>query len=70
MSHPETQEVSQAEKVITLRIQEALNLKVDDAVKSTGLKKSDVIRLALERGVDVLLAQLLSGVPQQEGREA
>jgi len=65
----ESPEVSQPEKVITLRIQESLNLKVDDAVKSTGLKKSDVIRLALERGVDVLLVQLLSSVPQQERSE-
>jgi hypothetical protein len=56
----EAEESNPPDKVVTLRIQESLNSKVDDAVKATGLKKADVIRLAIERGVDVLLSQLLA----------
>jgi hypothetical protein len=36
-------------------------------VKATGLKKSDVIRLAIERGVDVLLSQLLPPIAKELG---
>jgi uncharacterized protein (DUF1778 family) len=45
-------------KVVTLRIQTSLDEKVDAAASTTGLKRSDVLRLAIDRGLDVLLSQL------------
>lgn len=43
---------------VPLKLTPALNFKVAAAVKETGLKKSDILRMSVERGVDVLLAQL------------
>lgn len=43
---------------VPVKLNPALVLKVNDAVKETGLKKSDILRMSVERGVDVLLAQL------------
>jgi hypothetical protein len=51
---------TQKEKTISLRIPIALDKKAGDASKKLHLKKSDVFRLATERGIDVLLAQLTS----------
>lgn len=47
-----------APKTISLRIPETLDTKVDAAAKETGLKRSDVLRLSLDRGIDRLLEQL------------
>lgn len=58
MSNAAQEEPAPVEKVITIRILESINEKVEDASKVTGLKKADVLRLAIERGVDVLLKQL------------
>jgi hypothetical protein len=49
---------AQKEKTISLRIPVALDKKANDAAKKLHLKKSDVFRLATERGIDVLLTQL------------
>jgi len=46
------------DQVISIRVPNDLNEKADAAAKATGLRKADVIRLAIDRGVDVLLAQL------------
>jgi len=46
------------DSIISIRVPSDLNEKADAAAKTTGLKKADVIRLAIDRGVDVLLAQL------------
>ena len=43
---------------VPVKLTPALNSKVAAAVKETGLKKSDILRMSIERGVDVLLAQL------------
>lgn len=43
-----------------VKLTPAIDAKVVAAAKETGLKKSDVIRMSLERGVDVLLTQLSS----------
>jgi hypothetical protein len=37
---------------------ETLITKVEDAAKATSLSKQDVMRLSIERGIDVLLSQL------------
>ncbi len=37
-----------------------IDAKVIAAAQKTGLKKSDIVRMSVERGVDVLLAQLTS----------
>lgn len=47
-----------ADPIISIRLTVELNAKAESAAKETGLKKADVIRLALDRGVDVLLSQL------------
>lgn len=46
------------DKPISLRITPAIRNKVDAAASSTGLKPADIMRLAMDRGVDVLLKQL------------
>jgi len=51
---------STKEKTISLRIPVSIDKKAGDAAKKLHLKKSDVFRLATERGIDVLLAQLSS----------
>ncbi len=45
---------------VPVKLTPAIVSKVDAAAKETGLKKSDVLRMSIERGVDVLLAQLNS----------
>jgi len=45
--------------VVSLRISEELDGKAQIAAGKTNLKKSDVMRLALERGLEVLVKQLL-----------
>lgn len=61
------------DKVITIRIQDSTNSKIEEAVKATGLKRADVIRLAIDRGV-VILEQQLSTSPTiaavEEGGES
>lgn len=46
---------------LSIRISEELDGQINDAVKKTGLKRSDVARKGLERGIPVLLAQLAEG---------
>lgn len=46
------------EKVLNLRIPESLDTKAADIAAKVQLKKSDAMRLAMDRGLDVLLAQL------------
>lgn len=46
------------DRVISLRIPVALNLKAEKAAKTTHLRKSDVLRMAVDRGIDLLLEQL------------
>jgi len=45
--------------VVSLRISEELDGKAAVAAGRINLKKSDVMRLALERGLDVLVKQLV-----------
>lgn len=45
---------------LQVKLPEALEKKVAQTVKQTGLKKPDVVRMSLDRGLDVLLAQLNS----------
>lgn len=53
---------------LSIKIPADLNEKADAAAKSVGLKKADVIRLAIDRGIDVVLRQLESKV--EGGQEA
>ena len=43
---------------VTLRIPETLDQKVDATAAEVSLSRADVMRLSLDRGMDVLLAQL------------
>lgn len=45
---------------VPIKLTPAIETKVIAAAKETGLKKSDILRMSVERGVDVLLAQLNS----------
>jgi len=47
-----------AEVVVSLRIPKQLDAKVRGAAAKTHLKRSDVLRMAVDRGVDRLLEQL------------
>jgi hypothetical protein len=42
-------------QVVTLRIPPGLNRRVTEAVEQTGLKRSDVLRLAVARGLERVL---------------
>lgn len=55
------------EKVISIRFPDDLVKLADDAACRLGLKRADVIRLAIPRGVERLLEQL---EPQPQGGEA
>lgn len=48
-----------SEVVVSLRITKQLDSKVRGAAKKTHLKRADVLRMAVDRGVDRLLEQLL-----------
>lgn len=48
----------QVERVISLRIPGDLDDKVNEAAKTTRIRKADVLRMAVDRGVDRLLEQL------------
>jgi predicted DNA-binding protein len=60
-----------SDHIISIRVPSDLNEKTENAAKATGLKKSDVIRLSIDRGVDILIAQL-SAAPAEiiQGGEA
>jgi hypothetical protein len=45
---------------VPIRMPEALETKITEATAKTGLAKQDVMRLSLERGIDILIAQLTS----------
>ena len=47
---------------VPLKLTPKLDKKVEAAMSETGLKKSDILRMSLERGVDVLLAQLKGNI--------
>lgn len=49
---------STTDKVLNLRISEELDAKAADVAAKVKLKKSDAMRLAMDRGLDVLLEQL------------
>lgn len=48
---------------VPVRMPADLEAKVQEASKAVGLSKQDVIRLAIERGLGVLVAQLSSEHP-------
>lgn len=51
--------------VRSLRISAELDEQVGAAARTLGLRKSDVQRLALERGVELLLRQLGKDLPRE-----
>lgn len=53
-------------KPVPIKLTPALEKKIEAAGLSTGLKKSDIMRMAVERGVDVLLAQLNGESPASQ----
>lgn len=53
----DTQTIS-GDYVLSIRVPNELHEKTENAARETGLKKADIIRLSLDRGVDILLAQL------------
>lgn len=46
------------EKPTSLKLTPEIRARVRAAVSATGLKQADVMRLAIERGIDVLVKQL------------
>lgn len=50
----------QRQQIISLRIPPEIAVKAAAAAKKLKMKKSDIYRLATDRGIDVLLEQLLS----------
>ena len=53
-----TQEETPADIVVTLRIRPEMNERVAAAAEASGLKRSDIMRLALDRGISRLMEQL------------
>lgn len=51
--------------IYSMRLSPELLARIDHAVGATGLKKVDVIRLSIERGIDLLVTQLTTN-PTQE----
>jgi hypothetical protein len=51
---------SKSPTALTLRLAPHLGAKVARACQATGLKRTELIRLALDRGIDRLLEQLTS----------
>lgn len=54
----EATEQGSTDYMLSIRIPAELNDRADAAAKEVGLKKSDVIRLAIDRGIPVVIAQL------------
>jgi hypothetical protein len=54
---PQTRNLTNA---MPVKLTPAIAAKLTAAAKETGLKKSDIVRMSVERGIDVLLAQLTS----------
>lgn len=46
------------EAVVSLRISSELSLLIEATIFETGLKRADVLRLSLERGLPILSSQL------------
>lgn len=46
------------DRIVTIRITLDLDLKTAAAAEKLHLKKPDVMRLSMERGLDILIAQL------------
>lgn len=51
---------------ISIRVPRDLEDKIDEAAVKTRLAKQDVMRLGLERGIEVLVAQLTQPLPGVE----
>jgi hypothetical protein len=56
----EEQAIINTDVPITVRISAQLNAEIEASVIATGLKKSDVIRLSILRGLEILTGQLSS----------
>ena len=56
----EEQAITNNDVPITVRISPQFNAEIEAAVIATGLKKSDVIRLSILRGLEILTGQLSS----------
>ncbi len=57
---PAAGEEATAKKIFAVKLPVPMHDKLDDAARKTGLGKSDLARLSLERGLDILLTQLSS----------
>lgn len=55
-----------AETTHSIRLDADLTARIDQAVETTRLKKVDVLRLSIERGLDTLVAQLTSPPTTEE----
>lgn len=51
---------SAGDKIVTIRLSEEIRSEVESAAVTTGLKPVDVYRLAIKRGVGILVDQLTS----------
>lgn len=64
MSERKTRKKPASPAPVSVRLGEVLEGKLDQAVVKTGLSKSDLARLSIERGLGILLAQLESPVAE------
>ncbi|GAA5139252.1 hypothetical protein GCM10023213_19650 [Prosthecobacter algae] len=68
-TNPQTDERN-AVKPMSLRISNELSEDIETASVETGLSKSDIARLALERGLKILRAQLKGTTPEAAAQTA
>ncbi len=64
MSEKKTRKKASCPLPVSVRLGEALEIKLDHAATKTGLSKSDLARLSIERGLGILLAQLEAPVAE------
>jgi len=62
MSDEISNQASNTDVVISIRVPLELNDKAEAAANALGLRKADVLRLSFDRGVEVLIAQLTGQV--------
>ena len=63
---PPTPSDNTGDKIISIRLSEEIRTEVESAAVTTGLKPVDVYRLAIKRGVGILVDQLTTTLNTSE----
>lgn len=65
------QSETQEDVNIPLRLPKALDDRIEDARTATGIRsKQEIMRLSMERGLPILIAQLTSSIAQEQSHMA